>query len=67
VITGVIEDFDDRRGYGYLVDRAGRRFFFHCVDIVDGSRSIPNGAGAGGVRAVGRLGHDEVTRVCVLV
>ena len=63
MITGVIEDFDDRRGYGYLADRNGRRFFFHCVDIVDGTRSIPNGAAASGVRAVGRLGLDEATGV----
>jgi len=66
VITGVIEDFDDRRGYGYLVDQTGRRFFFHCVDIVDGTRSIPNGAAACGVRAVGRLGLDEVKGVRAL-
>jgi cold shock CspA family protein len=66
VITGVIEDFDDRRGYGYLADQTGQRFFFHCVDIVDGTRSIPNGAAASGVRAVGRLGLDEVKGVRVL-
>ena len=66
MLTGVIEDFDDRRGHGCLVDQTGRRFFFHCVDIVDGSRSIPNGAAASGVRAVGRLGLDEVTGVRVL-
>jgi hypothetical protein len=63
VITGVIEGFDDRRGYGLLVDQAGRRFFFHCVDIIDGSRSIPNGAAASGERTVGLLGHDQVTEV----
>jgi cold shock CspA family protein len=66
VITGVIESFDERRGDGLLRGEDGVGFYFHCVAIADGSRSITPGVRAEGFRAVGRLGHDEVVLVRVL-
>jgi cold shock CspA family protein len=63
VITGVIESFDERRGDGLLRGDDGENFYFHCVSIADGSRSITPGVRAEGQRAVGRLGHDEVVSV----
>lgn len=63
MLAGVIEEFDERRGYGFLVAGGGGRFFFHCVDIADGSRSIRNGFTATGERSVGRLGRDEAINV----
>jgi cold shock CspA family protein len=63
VITGVIESFDERRGDGLLRNGDGVGFYFHCVAIADGSRSISPGVGAEGRRVVGRLGHDEVVSV----
>jgi cold shock CspA family protein len=66
VITGVIESFDERRGDGLLRGEDGVGFYFHCVAIADGSRSITPGVRAEGLRAVGRLGHDEVVSVRVL-
>lgn len=45
---GRVADFDERTGYGHLVermgdapgDRANRRWWFHCTAITDGSRRI---------------------------
>ncbi len=63
MISGVIADFDEQRGDGRLRDDAGHEYYFHCVSIADGSRTIPLGARAHGRRAVGRLGHDEIVDV----
>lgn len=63
MITGVIEQFDERRGYGYLRSDDGHRFFFHCVNIADGARTISVQVRARGDRSVGHLGHDEIVNV----
>ncbi len=62
LVTGVVVDFDERRGDGWL-DDGDQRWYFHCVGIADGSRRIENGTVAVGVRIVGHLGRDEVTNV----
>jgi hypothetical protein len=66
VIIGLIESFDDHRGDGHLVSQQGQRFYFHCVEISDGSRTIPVGIRATAERQVGRLGRDEVVNVTAL-
>ncbi len=66
MITGVIDGFDSRRGDGYLLGDDERRYYFHCVTIADGTRTISNGARATGQRSVGRLGHDDVITVAEL-
>ena len=63
---GVIERFDDHRGGGWLRTDAGETFYFHCVTIADGSRSIEVGTRAEGIRHVGHLGRDEVVEVRTL-
>jgi cold shock CspA family protein len=63
VLTGVIEMFDDRRGDGLFRGDDGRAYYFHCVAIADGTRTITPGVRAQGRRSVGRLGHDEVVDV----
>lgn len=40
---GSVDEFDDARGLGWVLDSAGRRWPFHCVSIVDGTRTIPVG------------------------
>jgi cold shock CspA family protein len=65
-IVGFVESFDDRRGDGRVQSDNGERFYFHCVEISDGSRSIPVGARVTAQRRVGRMGHDEVDRVTAL-
>jgi cold shock CspA family protein len=66
MIEGVVEGFDARAGYGYLRADDGARYFFHCVDIADGSREIGQGVRARGERAAGHLGRDELRRVSAL-
>jgi hypothetical protein len=63
VLYGEIQSFDDRRGDGELLGDDGRTYYFHCVNIADGSRTIGVGQRARGRRAVGRRGHDEVVDV----
>jgi hypothetical protein len=63
MILGIIEDFDEQRGDGRLRDGEGHEYYFHCVTIADGTRTIPLGARAHARRAVGHLGHDEAVDV----
>jgi hypothetical protein len=60
-LLGVVDSFDERRGDGEFVSDAGERFYFHCVSIADGSRTITPGSRAAGERRVGLRGRDEVT------
>jgi cold shock CspA family protein len=62
-MDGVIVSFDDARGDGLLQSTGGASFYFHCVTIADGSRTIEVGTNVRAVRHVGRLGHDEVIEV----
>jgi cold shock CspA family protein len=66
MITGRIASFDERRGDGTFLADDGHPFYFHCVDIRDGSRMITPGVRASGERRVGRLGRDEVANVAAL-
>ena len=63
MIRGVVETFDDERGYGLVRDERGVGFFFHCVEIADGTRTIAVGTSVSGERRVGHLGYDEVASV----
>jgi hypothetical protein len=62
-LDGVIASFSDARGDGTFVSDDHEVFYFHCVEILDGSRTISEGTRARATRAVGRLGRDEVVRV----
>ena len=42
-MRGTVTSFDDHRGYGVIV-ADGRELFFHCTQLVDGSRTIAVGA-----------------------
>ncbi len=46
VVTGSVVAFEEGRGYGEVEAEDGRRFFFHCTAIADGSRAIAVGAEA---------------------
>jgi cold shock CspA family protein len=63
VIRGVVESFDDARGYGLVRDGNDVGFFLHCVEIADGTRTIAVGTSVSGERRVGHLGYDEVASV----
>jgi cold shock CspA family protein len=38
-----VSDFDEHVGLGHVVDDAGASLLFHCVEIADGTRTIPVG------------------------
>lgn len=42
-MTGSVAEFDPERGLGVIETADGTRYEFHCVEIADGSRSIPIG------------------------
>ncbi|MET0145564.1 MAG: cold shock domain-containing protein [Ilumatobacteraceae bacterium] len=42
--TGRVIDFDRQVGLGHVEDGSGAVRFFHCVEIVDGTRTIDVGA-----------------------
>ena len=51
---GTVVEFDAERGHGEVEAEDGRRLFFHCTAIADGSRTIAVGAE---VRFLIRPGH----------
>jgi cold shock CspA family protein len=59
-ISGRVASFDEARGDGVVVTELGESLYFHCVQIADGTRNISVGAEVSGLRAVGRLGSDEL-------
>ncbi|HQT98946.1 MAG TPA: hypothetical protein PLG60_00425 [Acidimicrobiales bacterium] len=59
-------DFDEGRGDGVLKSDSGEEFYFHCLEIADGTRVIPVGARVRASRGVGRLGHDEARQLIQL-
>jgi cold shock CspA family protein len=62
-IRGSVESFDERRGDGRLISEGGESFYFHCVDIADGTRTIGAGERVTALRAVGHVGHDEAVNI----
>jgi cold shock CspA family protein len=40
-VRGRVAEYDDHKGYGFIETDDGRRLFFHCTAIADGTRSIP--------------------------
>jgi len=42
-LRGTVSQFDEAKGYGAVRADDGRDLFFHCTQIADGTRSIPEG------------------------
>jgi cold shock CspA family protein len=40
---GRVVDFDEHVGLGHVRTEDGRELLFHCVEIADGTRTIPVG------------------------
>jgi cold shock CspA family protein len=59
---GVVEEFDAERGLGIVVADDGSRHRFHCIEIVDGTRSIEPGS-AVGFELMAKLGRYEAARI----
>lgn len=62
---GRVVDFDETRGDGHLESDDGRRIYFHCIGIADGTRRIDVGARVSARRVTGHRGADEATDVRV--
>lgn len=63
MLKGLVETFDDRRGDGTIRADDGDLLYFHCVALVDGSRSVAPGTLISARRGVGHLGHDEAFEI----
>jgi cold shock CspA family protein len=63
VLTGRVAHYDEHRGHGEVVTGDGRRFFFHCTAIADGSRTIPVGVRVCFMLVAGHRGRYEATAV----
>ncbi len=61
--SGVVASFDDHRGDGAIVADDASRWWFHCTQIADGSRTIEPGAAVRFVVGPGRLGRWEAAAV----
>ena len=62
--TGVVVRWDDHKGYGEIrADDTGAEHFFHCTQILDGSRTIEEGTPVEFEVVPGRLGKWEAARV----
>jgi cold shock CspA family protein len=61
-MDGVVVTFDDARGLG-TIDADGTSYPFHCTALLDGSRTVAEGARVTfEVRAAG-MGRWEATRI----
>ena len=61
VVRGRVVEFDEHKGYGHVETEDGRRLFFHCTAIADGTRTIPVGTEVGFEVVAGHLGRWEAT------
>ena len=63
MIRGRVAEFDEQKGYGTVEDDDGRRLFFHCTRIADGTRTIDVGAPVRFAVVAGHLGRWEAAGV----
>ena len=40
MLTGTVTEFDEGTGLGTVIGADGRAYLFHCIEIVDGTRTI---------------------------
>jgi CspA family cold shock protein len=43
MLTGRVTEFDPAAGLGRIADSDGASYLFHCIEIVDGTRTIDIG------------------------
>ena len=58
-MRGRVVEFDDDAGFGTVEGDDGRRLFFHCTAITDGSRTIAVGTEVDYEVSAGHLGRWE--------
>jgi cold shock CspA family protein len=63
-VNGTVSEFDEHQGMGTIrSDGDGREYFFHCTQILDGSRTIDAGAPVRFEVVAGHLGRWEAAKV----
>ena len=62
-MKGVVQEFDEEKGFGTVAGEDGRELFFHCTAIAGGSRTIDPGVEVTFEVVAGHLGRWEATDV----
>jgi cold shock CspA family protein len=62
-VIGTVVEFDEHKGYGTVEAEDGRRLFFHCTALADGTRSVDVGAEVTFEVRPGHLGKWEAAVV----
>jgi cold shock CspA family protein len=62
-MRGTVETFDSQVGLGAIRGDDGRLYPFHCVQIADGSRTIPVGTVVRASIVAGHLGKWEAASI----
>jgi cold shock CspA family protein len=62
-MRGVIETFDDAAGLGVVRGADGRAYPFHCTQLADGTRTVPEGVDVIIQVRAGHLGRWEATAI----
>jgi cold shock CspA family protein len=65
-VTGTVQSFSARRGDGFVDGDDGESYYFHCVNIADGSREIAASTRVSARMSVGLLGRDELSEIYAL-
>jgi CspA family cold shock protein len=63
LLGGRVVEFGEDAGYGFVEGDDGRRLFFHCTAIADGSRTIDVGADVVFEVVAGHMGRWEAASV----
>lgn len=61
-LRGTVTAFDEHVGLGTVTAADGTEYLFHCVEIADGSRTIPVGTAVAFER-LAKLGRYEAASV----
>ena len=62
-MNGRVSEWDEHGGYGTITSDSGEPYFFHCTQIVDGTRTIEQGERVTFEVVPGRLGRWEAVLV----
>jgi cold shock CspA family protein len=62
-VTGTVTEFDEHRGVGTIRAADGVAYSFHCTQILDGTRTIDEGATVDFEIRPGHLGQWEATAI----
>jgi cold shock CspA family protein len=64
-LQGIVREFDDPAGMGWIAGHDGTDRFFHCTQIADGTRTIAVGAPVA-YELLPYLGRYEATAITKL-